>query len=124
LNTLNRFDEAEGYCRAAIGIDSRRPNAFKNLGIALRGQHRDADAARCFIQATQADAADARSLKLLESLLAENPGMGFETELGACRNAVRVAAEQRQALQPVVYRGWRKRLLMLRQRIACWFKRN
>lgn len=124
LNTLGRFAEGERYCRAAIGIDPQRPNAFKNLGIALQGQHRPADAARCFVQATRADAADARSLKLLETMLAQHPDLGFEMELAACRNAVRTAAERRQALEPVIHRGWRKRLILLQQRIASWFKRK
>jgi tetratricopeptide (TPR) repeat protein len=38
LNTLGHFAEGERYCRKAIEIHPHRPNAHKNLGIALAGQ--------------------------------------------------------------------------------------
>lgn len=47
LNALGRFEEGEQYCRAAITIDRQRPNAFKNLGLALQGQRRFREAAQC-----------------------------------------------------------------------------
>ena len=123
LNTLGHFEDGERYCRAAISIDRRSPNGFKNLGIALQGLKRFEEAARCFVQATQADASDTRSLKLLEQLLAQHPKLDFAEELECCRRAVRVAADQRQALQPVVHRGWRKQLILARLWIGGWFKR-
>ena len=122
LNQLGQFAEGERYCRAAIAIDPTRSNGFKNLGLALRGQQRLADAARCFVQATQANASDARSLKLLEELLAEHPELGFADELECCRKAVEVAQQRGAALEPIVYRGWRKQLILARQRIASWFR--
>jgi len=121
LNTLNRFEEGERFCRAAIEIDRQRPNAFKNLGIALQGQQKFAEAAHCFVQATQADASDPRSLKLLEELEAEHPELELEADLECCRKAVSVAREQRKALEPIIHRGWRKHFILLRARIASWF---
>ena len=125
LNRLEQFDQGEIYCRAAIQIDPRRPNGFKNLGIALRGQGRFAEAAECLVKSTQADASDARSLKLLEELLAEHPELGFDfgPQLECCRKAVEVAREQRaQSPQPVVERGWRKRWFLARSRFLAWWQ--
>ena len=65
LNALSQFAEGEIYCRKAIEIDPNRPNAQKNLGIALAGRGQYADAARCFVAATQANAADGRAFRLL-----------------------------------------------------------
>ena len=124
LNTLNKFEEGERFCRAAIEIDRQRPNAFKNLGIALQGQQRFAEAARCFIEATQADASDPRSLKLLEELLAQHPELELEADLECCRKAVSVAREKRKALEPIVHRGWRKHFILLRGRIRSWFNKR
>ena len=122
LNTLNDFEGGERFCRAAIEIDRQRPNAFKNLGIALAGQQKFAEAAHCFIQATQADASDPRSLKLLEELVAQHPELELEADLECCRKAVAVAREKRIALKPVIHRGWRKHVILTRQRVASWFK--
>lgn len=125
LNTLGKFDEGEQFCRAAIAIDGGRPNGFKNLGIALRGQGRFPEAAECFIKATQADASDARSLKLLEELLERQPELSFDFEarLECCRKAVTVARARRAAVpQPVIQRGWRKQWFLLRIKILSWWK--
>jgi tetratricopeptide (TPR) repeat protein len=126
LNTLGQFDEGEEFCRAAIAIDCQRPNGFKNLGIALRGQGRFAEAAECLVKATQADASDARSLKLLEELLEQQPELGFDftSQLECCRRAVDVARQRRAAApRPVVQRGWRKHLFLLRTKILSRWKR-
>ena len=72
LNKIGRFDEGETYCRAAIAIDERRANAFKNLGLSLLGQGRFAAAARSFIDAVKANASDPRAARLLEDLVAEH----------------------------------------------------
>src|SRR5262245_3667927 len=69
LNALGRFDEGENYCRKAIEIDPARCNGHKNLGMSFSGQGCYAEAARCFITATQVNAMDARSFHLLEKLL-------------------------------------------------------
>jgi len=126
LNRLGNYVEGETFCRAAIKIEPTRPNGFKNLGIALRGQGKFAEAADCFVKSTQADASDPRSTKLLEELLLEHPGLGinFGPQLEMCRKAVEVANQVRaQAPQPVVERGWRKRWFLATHRIAAWWKR-
>lgn len=69
LNQLGRCAEAEGYCRAAIGIDPGLHNAHKNLGIALQGQGKYVEAATCFLQAALISPHDPRSLRHLEELL-------------------------------------------------------
>jgi len=126
LNRLEQYAEGETFCRAAIQIDPGLPNGFKNLGIALRGQGRFAEAAECFVKSTQADASDARSLKLLEELLAERSELGFDfgPQLECCRQAVEVARQRRaQSPQPVIERGWRRRWFLARTRLVAWWKR-
>jgi tetratricopeptide (TPR) repeat protein len=92
LNQLGRFAEGEDCCRRAIAIDAGRSNAFKNLGLALAGQGRFAEAAEEFVRATQANAADGRSVKLLEALVEEHPELreAFGVKLKVCRQAVSV----------------------------------
>lgn len=118
LNILGQFSEGEAYCRRAIAIDSSRPNAFKNLGIALEGQDRRNEAAQCYVTATRVNASDPRALALLEALLSKHPELhvDFRTELEVCRKAVEFAANQTGKHQPVVLRGWRKHLVLLQAR--------
>ena len=78
LNQLGRFEEGELYCRRAIGITSKPQNAHKNLGLALQGQGKYAEAAGCFVTATQANASDGRSVKHLEELIQQHPELEFE----------------------------------------------
>ena len=93
LNMLGQFGEGEKFCRAAIDINPARPNGHKNLGIALHGQGRHADAARCFITATKVHSGDARSLGLLKDLLRQHGELEFEfgAELVRCEQAVSFA---------------------------------
>ena len=60
LNILRRHVEAEAQCRAAIAIDPTRHNAHKNLGLALAGQGRYGEAARCLLEADPTLAAACR----------------------------------------------------------------
>ena len=115
LNTLGHFAEGETYCRKALEIDSTRHNAYKNLGIARKGLGNYADAAQCFVSATQANASDPRASQLLEELLIEHPELEFEfaDEAEFCRKAVEVAAQHRIRLQPVVHTGVGGRLILL-----------
>jgi len=119
LNTLTQFVEGEKYCRKAIEVDPNRPNAHKNLGIALAGQGNYHAAAQCFVRATQANAADPRSLRLLEVLLHDHPDLEFEFKEAAesCQKAVEAVGKKVEELKPVVYRGWRKHLILLRTRL-------
>jgi tetratricopeptide (TPR) repeat protein len=125
LNTLGRFAEGEIYCRKAIEIDPGRQNAYKNLGISLaaRGQYREA--AQCFVTATRMNAADSRALRLLQDLVKEHPELTYDFEEVAefCQKATEVAAQKAAELKPIVYRGWRKRAVLLRMKLRSMFKR-
>ena len=125
LNKLGKFDEAERLCRAAIAIDPERPNGFKNLGTALHGQGRFAEAAESFVRATQADASDPRSAKLLEELLKERPELTFDfgPQLDCCRKAIEVAHQHRSRIpEPTVQRGWRKQMFLMKARLQSWWR--
>jgi tetratricopeptide (TPR) repeat protein len=98
LNQLGRYEEAEGYCRAAIKIDPKRHNAYKNLGISLQGQGALAEAAANYIQAVRNEASDPRAFLLLRELLSEKPQLLREnpalvTDLENCGKAVAFAKE-------------------------------
>jgi tetratricopeptide (TPR) repeat protein len=119
LNTLTHFAQAEAYCRKAIETDPNRPDAYKNLGQSLVGQGRFREAAQCFVAATQVNAADGRAFQLLQELLGEHPELGFEFENAAdsCKKAVETAARKVEEMKPVVHRGWKKQLILLRVRM-------
>ena len=126
LNQLGMFAEGEKYCRKAIEVNPNRPNALKNLGTALSGQGDFEGAARAFVAATQANAADPRAFHLLKDLLDAHPELEFEfqEEVNCCEKAVELAARKAEELKPVVYRGWKKRLILLSERIRKLFKRH
>jgi tetratricopeptide (TPR) repeat protein len=107
LIQLERFGEAERYCRQAIKTDPHRPNAHKNLGLSLQGQGRYAEAAQAFVAATQANASDPRALGLLEALLVEHSELEFDFAdvLEKCRKAVSFAAEKTAQAKA----NWRRR---------------
>ena len=107
LNALGQFSEGELYCRKAIEIDRSRPNAHQNLGISLAGRGQSPDSARCFIAATQANAADARAFRLLEDLLKQHPELEFEFQGASecCQKAVEVAAKKAKELKPTIHSG-------------------
>ncbi len=125
LNQLGQFAEGENYCRKAAEINPNRPNAFKNLGIALAGQGDFRAAARCFVTATQVNAADPRAFHLLRDLLKEHPELEYEFQgvAAACEKGVEFSARQAAKLKPVVYRGWRKQLALLQFRMRSWLGR-
>ncbi len=125
LNTLGQFSEGEIYCRKAIEIDPNRPNAHKNLGVTLAGQGQYREAAQCFVTATQVNAADPRALRLLQDLVKAHPELAYEFDQVAelCEKATDVAAKKATELKPVVYRGWRKRMVLLRARLRSIFQR-
>ena len=125
LNTLGQFAEGEIYCRRAIEIDPNRPNAYKNLGIALAGQGQYQAAARCFVSATQANAADGRAFRLLQDLVKQHPELEFEFQevIESCGKAVEAVAKKAAELRPVVHRGWRKRVMLWRMRVESFWKK-
>jgi Flp pilus assembly protein TadD len=93
LNQLKRYEEGETYCRRAIATDPKFPNAHKNLGLALLGQHRLREAAACFVDATQADARDPRATDHLAELLERSPELSeeFGPQLESCNHEVKEA---------------------------------
>jgi tetratricopeptide (TPR) repeat protein len=125
LNQLGHFAEGERYCRKALEVNPNRPNAYKNLGIALDGQGDFRGAAKCFVAATQANAADARAFRLLEDLLKRHPELeyDFQDDVECCRKALDVVAKKAAEFKPVVYRGWRKHLILLRSKLRSLLQR-
>jgi tetratricopeptide (TPR) repeat protein len=92
LNLLGRHAEAEVHCRAAIALDPARHNAHKNLGLALAGQGRLAEAARSLLEADRRYPADGRARRHLAELLAahpdvlqEDPALAAEWQEGGLR---------------------------------------
>lgn len=61
------------FLERAIGIDSNRPNALKNLALSNQALGNLNRAAELFISATQANASDSRSLYHLKELLGNQP---------------------------------------------------
>ena len=125
LNVLERFAEAEDYCRKALETDPNRPNAYKNLGLSLSGQGRYHEAAQCFVAATQVNAADPRAFHLLMDLLKEHGELeyDFETAAACCRKAVETAARKVEEMKPVVHRGWKKHFILWRARLWAMLRR-
>jgi tetratricopeptide (TPR) repeat protein len=104
LNALGRFIDGEACCRKAIDIEPGRPNAHKNLGIALKGQGCYREAAEAFVNATRANAADPRAFYLLRELLTQHPELEREFRQTAelCGKAVEMASRMKESLRPAV----------------------
>jgi tetratricopeptide (TPR) repeat protein len=104
LNKAADHCEAEKFCRAAIAINPKCHNAYKNLGIALEGQGRGREAATCFIRATQQNANDPRATEHLGQLLKNRPELKeeFSHDLELCGRSVGyVAAASERARQGI-----------------------
>ena len=96
LNQLGQHRDAEPYLKRAISIDSHRPNAYKNLGLACEGLERLREAIECYITATQVKPSDRRSLGHLENLVDKHPSLftdvpDLQSRLESCREAVQAA---------------------------------
>jgi len=107
LNHFGRHKEAEPYCRAAIKIEPRRQNAYKNLGISLEGQGQYTEAAKSYIKAVQATAGDPRALLHLEELVAKHSEIlpdipDIQAQIEKCKEAVGLARK--------IQRGFEDRL--------------
>jgi len=104
LNHLGRFEEAVPVLEEAVNISPHQSNAFKNLGVAFQGLGKYERAVECFHAATKANAADGRSLGLLEELVKEHPELyktipTLESILDGCRSAVAYVREHRPDVQ-------------------------
>ena len=107
LIQLGRASEVLALLEAAVAIDSARPNAHKNMGLAHQQLGEFGLAAQCFVRATRADASDGRALKHLEEIVAAHPEVlveapGLGEALTECRKAVAFAA----AMQPDERAHW------------------
>ncbi|MDO8790002.1 MAG: tetratricopeptide repeat protein [Sulfuritalea sp.] len=90
LIQLERFDEAEAHCRAAIEVDAARHHAYKNLGLACEALGRPTEASTCFLDAVCRNAADKRAWLHLQQLLAKNSDLLAQSpDLAASVAAVR-----------------------------------
>ena len=69
LNQIGCHLAAEPHCRAAIRCDPGLYNAHKNLGVALEGQERVAEAARSYVTAVRSEPGDRRALCHLATLV-------------------------------------------------------
>ncbi|OGP60989.1 MAG: hypothetical protein A2162_07270 [Deltaproteobacteria bacterium RBG_13_52_11b] len=69
MNWFGRHAETTPYCLAALAINPKRYNAYKNLGVALQGQGEYSKAADAYIEATRICPRDGRALNLLEELV-------------------------------------------------------
>jgi tetratricopeptide (TPR) repeat protein len=78
LNRLGQHEEAMAYCEKAISLDPDRHNAHKNLGVALEGLGRCADAARSYLKAAELCPADTRALSLLCSVAKSHPEIAVD----------------------------------------------
>jgi len=93
---LGLFEKAEPYCRAAIEIDPKRYNAYKNLGLSLQGQKKYSEAVSLYLESIKADPTDPRAFKHLEALVNEHPDLvtripHLKEELEESREAVKLA---------------------------------
>jgi Flp pilus assembly protein TadD len=68
LNQLQRFSEAERFCKKAIEIKASWHNAYKNLGVSMEGQGYYVEAAKLYLMALSKTPADGRYLMHLEVL--------------------------------------------------------
>ncbi len=81
LAVLGRYGEARLFCEAAIRVNPDCYNAYKNLGLSLRGLGQHAEAARNFMKAIRiCHAMDQRLYKDLEMLLARHPELTDEID--------------------------------------------
>jgi len=78
LNKLARYKDAERHCRLAIGINSGRPAAYRNLGISLEGQCEFVSAAWALVEAVKADSSDERAQHLLAKLVEGRPALRLQ----------------------------------------------
>ena len=93
LNQFGRHAEATSFCRAAIEINPKRHNAYKNLGVALQGQGEYSKAADAYIEATRICPRDGRALNHLEEMVSREKERILDindilVELKKCRELV------------------------------------
>lgn len=113
------------FLRKAIEIDSNRPNAFKNLGLAVESIGEHEQAAELFISATIVDASDGRSLKHLDELLEAQPILEIDfpdlrKRVEECRKMVEFASQQ----QPNLAAEWARQRKIQKRKWWQFWKRS
>jgi len=98
LVQVGLFEEAEPYLRAAIEIDPKRQNAYKNLGLSLQGQKKYSEAAIFYLESVKTCPADPRAFKHLEALVDEHPELTTQVphlkeQFEVSREAVNLATQ-------------------------------
>jgi TolA-binding protein len=78
-NMLGFYVEAEQYSRLAIATDSKRYEAYINLGLSLEGQSDFTGAAWSFIEAIKANPSNAQAPERLSELLIEHPTLPLQS---------------------------------------------
>jgi tetratricopeptide (TPR) repeat protein len=78
-NMLGLYAEAEKYCRLAIETDSKRHEAYINLGISLEGQRDMTGAAWCFVEALKANPFNLQAAERLRQLLIDYPTLPVQS---------------------------------------------
>ncbi|MEW6720345.1 MAG: tetratricopeptide repeat protein [Thermodesulfobacteriota bacterium] len=73
LNHVKRHADALEHCRAAAAISRKRPDAHRNMGIALEGLGRYAEAAKAYVAFCRLSPGDEEALRLLDNLVASHP---------------------------------------------------
>lgn len=97
LNLFGCHVEAERLALIAVQVDPGRPYAYKNLGVSLEGQGDFQGAFAAWVYATRVNAADDRSLALMQMMLEVHPELlavpGVRESLEECRRAVAFARQ-------------------------------
>jgi tetratricopeptide (TPR) repeat protein len=78
-NMLGFYAEAEKYCRLAIETDSKRHEAYINLGISLEHQRDMTGAAWCFVEALKANPFNLQAAERLRQLLIDYPTLPMQS---------------------------------------------
>jgi tetratricopeptide (TPR) repeat protein len=72
-NMLGLYAEAEQYARLAIKTDSKRHDAYVNLGISFEGQRDVISAAWCFVEALKLNPFNLQAAERLRQVLIDYP---------------------------------------------------
>ena len=78
-NMLGLYAEAEQYARLAIKTDSKRHEAYVNLGISFEGQRDVTSAAWCFVEALKANPFNLQAAERLRQLLIDYPSLPIQS---------------------------------------------
>src|SRR5918995_2615837 len=78
-NMLGFYAEAEKYCRLAIETDSKRHEAYINLGISLEHQRDMTGAAWSFVEALKVNPFNLRAAERLRQLLIDYPTLPIQS---------------------------------------------